>query len=157
VQCGSNQGAADASGASGNRNNLSAMDTNTITVNGNAIDVWLAASSSEREYGLMRVTEAEMAPSAAGHERGMLFVFDREQVLQFWMKNTIIPLDIAFARNDGRIVQIHTMAPNETRLYSSVLPASMALEVKAGLLHKLGVAVGDTLQIPETVLKPRQR
>lgn len=157
THCGSNPGGGGGNDTPVDRNNLANMKTATITINGNLFDVWIADSPTERQYGLMRVTEAELAPSPAGHERGMLFVFEREQVLHFWMKDTIVPLDIAFLRDDGRIVQIHTMAPYETRLYSSVLPASMAVEVKAGLFHKLGIAPGDTFQIPESLLKPRSR
>lgn len=152
VQCGSNSGTAETRRSIA-RNDLNAMETATLTINGHGFLVWLTSTAQQREYGLMQVTAAEMAAGPDGAERGMLFLFDREQVLQFWMKDTIIPLDIAFLRSDGQIVQIHTMAPLETRLYSSVMPASMAVEVSAGTFHRLGIAVGDTVQIPDSVLK----
>lgn len=149
AQCSSTENATK----TGPRNDLATMETAILTINNHTFQTWLAKTDSEREHGLMQVTADQMAKTPDGAERGMLFLFGREQILQFWMKDTVIPLDIAFIRNDGRIVQIHTMAPLETRLYSSVMPASMALEVRAGLLHELGVVTGDLVQIPESVLK----
>jgi len=136
------------------RNDLASMDTAVITINGHKFQVWIARTPRQRELGLMQVTAEEMKTLPDGVERGMLFVFPAEQRLQFWMKDTIIPLDIAFLRSDGHIVKTHTMAPLETRLYPSMMPALMALEVNAGLFHKLGIVEGDKVEIPESVLKP---
>jgi len=124
-----------------------------LTIRGHAFEAWLATDPTEQHTGLMNVTEAELARTADGADRGMLFVFPEERVLGFWMSNTIIPLDIAYARSDGTIVTIRTMAPHDTRIYSSVQPARFALEVRAGLFKELSIIEGDRMEIPESVLK----
>jgi uncharacterized membrane protein (UPF0127 family) len=136
------------------------MDTARIVVDGHPFEVWLATTPEERRLGLMRVTEDKLAaiPSTAGQgapdiQRGMLFIFEWEQPLSFWMRNTIIPLDILYISSDGRVVSRHTMAPLETRTYPSGTPARFALEMKAGLADELGLDVGDRIEIPEAVLK----
>ncbi|MCL2330586.1 MAG: DUF192 domain-containing protein, partial [Phycisphaerae bacterium] len=83
----------------------------------------------------------------------MLFVFSNERSLGFWMANTITALDIAYIAADGRIVRTYTMAPLETRTYPSIEPAQFALEVRAGLFAELGIAAGQYVDIPESVLK----
>ena len=147
-------------GVSADRNDLSTMDTARIGIGDHSFEVWLARSQTERQRGLMQVTQDELAPIAdesgrglADTYRGMLFVFPTEQPLSFWMLNTIIPLDIAYIRKDGAIVSTYTMAPLETRSYPSVEPARFALEVSAGLFAQLGIAPGDHVEIPESVLK----
>lgn len=135
------------------RNDLSAMETARLTIKERVFEVWVARTNAERSTGLMNVTQEEIAPLPDGTERGMLFLFDREQFLSFWMKNTIIPLDIAYIRQDGQIVSIHTMAPLETRSYGSVAPAMYALEVSAGLFDRLGIQRGDHVEFPESLLK----
>lgn len=136
------------------KNDLSTMDTTSVTIKGAKFELWVARTPTERELGLMHTTADEMQPLADGTERGMLFAFDTEQVVSFWMRNTIVPLDIAFIRTDGQIVKTHTMAPLETRFYPSVLPARYAIEVGAGVLHRLGITEGDIAEISESALKP---
>jgi uncharacterized membrane protein (UPF0127 family) len=79
-------------------------------------------------------------------DRGMLFVFQREDRLAFWMKNTPIPLDIAFIDAQGRILEIQEMKPLDTTVYHSRQPALYALEVNAGWFQKHGIKVGDKVQ-----------
>lgn len=134
------------------RNKLSEMKTASIRVKGHPFDVWLALTEEERNRGLMQVTEAELAATPNGR-RGMLFVFSGEQNLSFWMFNTITALDIAYINAQGRIVQIYTMAPLETRTYPSLEPAQFALEALAGTFEELGITTGDLVEIPESVLK----
>ncbi len=156
---------AGCSGQSGSfpqvRNDLSAMQKATIQIGNQPFDVWLALTADETEHGLMQVTADELAPidNPAGSAtsqtyRGMLFVFPDERILSFWMYNTITPLDIAYIAADGRIVKTYTMAPLETRIYSSVEPAQFALEVPAGLFDQLGITVGQQVEIPDSILKP---
>jgi hypothetical protein len=124
-----------------------------ISINGKTFETWLALTEPQRQTGLMRVTEEELAPDNAGRQRGMLFVFEVEQPLAFWMLNTITPLDIAYIRTDGKIVKIHTMPALTTRTFPSVEPARYALEVRAGTFAQLGIAEGDLADIPTSVLK----
>jgi uncharacterized membrane protein (UPF0127 family) len=69
------------------------------------------------------------------------------------MKNTIIPLDIAFIRTDGTIVNIDTMAPLDTRQYYPKGPYRYALEVRANVFSRLRVRSGDHVAIPDGLLK----
>jgi hypothetical protein len=135
-------------------NRLDAMGKVTVRAKGHEFDAWIADDDTERRRGLMFVTTDEMTPLPNGIERGMLFVFPREQGADagFWMKNTGIPLDIAFIRSDGEIVRIHTMAPYDERSYLPGAPYRYALEVNAGTFNRLGLARGDTVEVPASVL-----
>jgi len=143
------------------RNDLAAMKTGQIQIKGTTFEVWLATTPAEQERGLMQVKEdalAAIGPDPArglpnGAQRGMLFVSADEELRSFWMYNTITPLDIAYIRGNGIIVKTHSMAPLETRVYPSVEPAQFALEVRAGLLAELGIAAGDRVEIPQSILK----
>jgi uncharacterized protein len=81
--------------------------------------------------------------------QGMLFDFQRDQELSFWMKNTYIPLDMIFIRGDGRILRIaENTEPLSERLVPSLGPARAVLEVIAGTARKLGLAPGDRVAHP---------
>jgi uncharacterized membrane protein (UPF0127 family) len=110
--------------------------------------VWVANGPDEREEGLMWASADEIAD-----DQGMLFVFPDEAYRGFWMKNTITPLDIAFARMNGAIVAIHTMPPLTLQTFPSLEPAMFALEMKAGSFERLGIKVGDHLDAPLDVFK----
>lgn len=135
------------------RNDLNAMDTATVTVDGHTFQVWIAADHESRQLGLMQVSQDELAPLPDGTERGMLFIFPDERPLSFWMFNTVIPLDIAYIRGDGRVVRTYTMAPRETRTYPSFEPAQFALEVSAGVFEQLGIGPGSRVEFSDDVLK----
>lgn len=74
--------------------------------------------------------------------RGMLFVFPDVQTRSFWMKNTFIPLDIAYLDANLRIVDIQAMEPMDENTYPSARPAMFALEVPMGWFAEAGVGVG---------------
>ena len=75
--------------------------------------------------------------------RGMLFVFEHEQHLSFWMKNTYIPLSIAYIDRRGVIMEIHDMKPLDTSItYPSKNPAKYALEVNQGWFRKHAINAG---------------
>jgi len=133
------------------RNDLDAMATARVSIDGNEFEVWLATTPEERELGLMEVGAEELAPTSDGAIRGMLFVFASEQVRSFWMLNTPTALDIAFLAADGTIVTIRTMEPFDTSGYSSVEPAQYAIEVLAGTFAGLGIAEGDVAELPPAV------
>jgi len=134
------------------RNDLSKMQTDRLTIKGHTFTAWLALTPEEQQKGLMQVPQEALATLPDGSHPGMLFVFPNEQILSFWMFNTISPLDIIYFRADGMIVRKYTMAPLETRLYSSIEPAMYALEVRAGLLDELGIGPGDRVELPSSVL-----
>jgi len=103
-------------------------------------DVEIADDAAERAEGLMyRKTLAENA--------GMLFLYPQPQPVQFWMKNTVLSLDIVFVRADGTIARIAAdTTPMSEDLIPSGEPVRAVLEVKAGTMRELGVKVGDRLR-----------
>lgn len=133
---------------------VSKLETVEITIGGHRFLAWLADEPSERTTGLMHVTAQQMAPTSEGIERAMLFVFPADQPAThgFWMKDTIIPLDIAFIRREGSIVTIRTMAPLDTRTTHPTAPYRLALETRATVLRQLGIKQGDQVEIPASAL-----
>jgi uncharacterized protein len=99
--------------------------------------VELATNDDERSRGLMF---RKQLPEG----RGMLFDFEREAPVAFWMHNTYIPLDMIFIRGDGSILRIAENAePLSDRLVPSGGPVRAVLEVIGGTARKLGIAPGD--------------
>lgn len=131
---------------------LDAMGTVDVQSKELVVHAWIADDADKRRKGLMFVTADEMAPLADGRRRGMLFVFERDQRNGFWMKDTIIDLDIAFIDENGEIVDTFTMAALDLRSYVPREAYRYALEVNAGVLSGHGIGRGDTVHIPETVL-----
>ena len=82
-------------------------------------------------------------------DAAMLFVFDREDYLVFWMKDTLIPLDLVFVRADGTVSRIHEDArPNDLTEILSEGPIAAVLEINAGRTRELGIGVGSRLRHP---------
>ncbi|WP_207462434.1 DUF192 domain-containing protein [Azospirillum sp. SYSU D00513] len=105
-------------------------------------NVELAESSAQQAQGLMfRESMAEDA--------GMLFVYNREQTAAFWMKNTLISLDMIFIEADGRILNIHAKAvPHSTDTIRSAGPVKGILEINGGMAARLGIRPGDRVIHP---------
>ena len=102
-----------------------------------SFSVELATNDAERERGLMFRKELPEG-------RGMLFDFEREAPVAFWMKNTYIPLDMIFIRADGSILRIaENTEPLSDRLVPSGGPVRAVLEVIGGTARRLGIAPGD--------------
>ena len=80
--------------------------------------------------------------------KGMLFVFDRDIILSFWMENTLIPLSIAFMSKDGTVLEIHDMQPKNTTAIKSARSLRYALEVPQGWFARAGITVGCKAAIP---------
>jgi len=78
--------------------------------------------------------------------RGMLFVYPDERIRSFWMKNTFVPLSIAFVDDDWEIVHIADMQPRSLDSHSSVTKCRYVLEVNRGWFDDHGVAAGDVVQ-----------
>lgn len=99
----------------------------------------VAATPEQQERGLMFVKHL------AG-DRGMIFPYDPPQNVAFWMKNTLIPLDIIFIRADGTIARItNARALDETPLPSGE-PITSVLEIAGGRAAELGIATGDRVE-----------
>ena len=144
--CGSADSASPSTGSS-TAASASGLQTVTIDASGGReveVRVEVADDPAEQERGLMYRT-------ALAENRGMLFVFPREQRLAFWMKNTLIPLSIAYMDSEGRIVDIQDMKPLDDKPphYVSAEPSKYALEVNQGFFEEHGVKVGDKAELPE--------
>ncbi|MDP8972651.1 MAG: DUF192 domain-containing protein [Actinomycetota bacterium] len=106
------------------------------------VEVEIADDTAEQRRGLMERTE--LAENA-----GMLFVFDREEPRSFWMRNTLIPLSIAYIASDGRIVDIQDMQPLDETSHPSAEPAQYALEVNQGFFAERGIEAGNVVEVPD--------
>lgn len=116
------------------------FETRKIQLGGQIITIEIADTDAKRERGLMF---RESLPD--GH--GMLFVFEDERKLSFWMKNTLIPLSIGYFDKNRRLNEVHEMVPavlgeRELKTYSSRLPAMYALEMPKGWYSKHRIKSG---------------
>ncbi len=110
--------------------------------------VELANSDPERMKGLMNRTYL-------GENSGMLFAWPDEQMRNFWMKNTLIPLDMIFITSQGKIVTIQEALPcraDPCMTYPSSSPAQFVLEVDGGFSKEHSIGVGDMVLISNTLL-----
>ena len=102
-----------------------------------SFDVELAISGEQRARGLM--FRQDMAPDA-----GMLFLYRSDRVINMWMANTLIPLDMLFIEANGRIARIEeNTIPLSRTTVSSRGRARAVLELNAGTVRRLGIGVGD--------------
>jgi uncharacterized membrane protein (UPF0127 family) len=135
-------------GATGAENTISEHATLPVVIRasgGGAVEVVaeVADTRAERGQGLSKRTEL-------AEDAGMLFVYNREKwPLAFQMRETLIPLSIAFIDSEGFIVDIQDMQPLDQEAYYCFTPAQYALEVNQGLFAERGVEVGDTVEIPQ--------
>ena len=104
------------------------------------IQIQIADNNDERTQGLMW---RKYMPE----DDGMLFIFDDEEPLTFWMKNTYIPLDMVFADKSGKIVSIYPEAtPLSEASIPSVKPAKYVVEVNGGFCARHGITPGDKIE-----------
>jgi len=103
------------------------------------IRVEVANTPEDRGRGLM-------GRKQLGDSEGMLFIFETEDYHSFWMKNTLIPLSIAFADKDGRILRITDMKPLTLESHAPPKPVLYALEMKQGWFATNGIKVGDVIR-----------
>ncbi|MFD1261934.1 DUF192 domain-containing protein [Entomomonas asaccharolytica] len=106
-----------------------------LTINGIKLQVELAATEQQRQQGLMFRKSIE-----AG--QGMLFYLDEDSMPCFWMKNTYIPLSLAFIDKQKQIVQIEQLQPESLNHVCAMQPISYALEVPQGWFSEQGIDIG---------------
>jgi uncharacterized membrane protein (UPF0127 family) len=112
------------------------LPTIDLAIKGNRLVAEIAATETTRETGLMHRFSLQ-------RDHGMLFVFRDARPQAFWMKNTYVPLSIAFIGSDGRILNIDDMAPLTESTHPSRGAALYALEMKKGWFAERGIAMGD--------------
>lgn len=110
-----------------------------IVVGGHPVTVEVADEEPERQRGLMH---RESLPE----DHGMLFVYPAERYLSFWMRNTLIPLDVAFIDATGRIVDIQQMEAQSDESHTTRAPAMYALEMRIGWFGDHEVEIGDAVE-----------
>ena len=110
-----------------------------ITAGTWVINAELASTPLQREIGLMM---RQSMPVNAG----MLFVFEQPGQQCFWMKNTLIPLSVAFLADDGSVVNIDEMAPQTLDGHCSTKPVRFVLEMNQGWFAKRGIKPGSKLR-----------
>ncbi len=132
-------GCAGCGGGGGSSAATSRTDVTITNSDGDSykVSAELAITDEQHETGLMNRTALE-------DNQGMLFVFDDEATRSFWMKNTLIPLDMVFISSGKTIVDIRRNAqPGDLTPYQSASPAKYVLEVNGGWCDRRGILVGD--------------
>jgi hypothetical protein len=127
--------------AAGNEGALPRVPKQKLVVGRDTVLVEVARVEGQRQVGLMfRTVMAE--------NEGMLFVFDQDGIYPFWMRNTELPLSIAFIDRLGRITDIQDMAPHDERTdHSPSRPVLYALEMNQGWFERHGVRPGDSVPV----------
>ncbi|TAK76310.1 MAG: DUF192 domain-containing protein [Aquabacterium sp.] len=105
------------------------------------IQAQVASTAQQREIGLMY-------RDSMPQNEGMLFVFEQASTQCFWMKNTLLPLSIAFVAEDGSIVNVDEMQPQTLNEHCSAKPVAYVLEMNKGWFAKHGLKAGSRLTGP---------
>lgn len=117
-----------------------------INIKGQNFNLEVAKTLTQISRGLGG--RASLSPNS-----GMIFVFKNPQILSFWMKDTLIPIDIIFLDSNGKIINFVTALPepdtpdNKLKIYRSDSPASFTLELPAGTVQKLNLVSGDQINL----------
>ncbi len=112
------------------------LTTTIVKVGAHPLKVEVAANDAEREKGLM-------FRKSMGRNDGMLFVFDEPAYHAMWMKNTLIPLSVAFLDRDGVILNVMDMEPQTLDAHQAAGPALYAIETNVGWFADHQVKAGD--------------
>lgn len=116
----------------------------TVTLSGQEYTIEITDTPKARRTGLMYRTEL-------AKDSGMLFIYDSARSVSFWMKNTLIPLDILYFDADQKLQQIYADTPpcktNPCPLYPSSQPTRYILELNAGESAEIGAKIGDELTL----------
>jgi uncharacterized protein len=120
------------------------LRTETLGIRFFQVTAEIAQTPQERAKGLMG--RESLPPN-----HGMLFVFEAPQQQCFWMRNTPLPLTIAFIDAQGKITGFADMAPFSDQTHCSTVPVPYALEMEQGWFKKRGVLVGDSVTLPASV------
>ena len=125
------------------------LPTVQLSIKGHRLVAETATTTATRTAGLMH--RFSLKP-----DHGMLFVFDAPQPLAFWMKNTFVPLSIAFIGVDGKILNIEDMAPRTETTHPSRGLALYALEMKKGWFAERGIVAGERVDGLEKAPRGRE-
>jgi hypothetical protein len=121
---------------------LRALSRRWVKTPKTSIPVWVMDTESKRAEGMMFLTNKEVKDT-----EGMLFVFPDESPRSFWMRNTILRLDICYLTKSGKVLNVAKARPYDESPVPSSGSATYVLELKLGMATKLGVKPGVTLKI----------
>jgi len=124
------------------------LPTITLSAGGQTVRADVAATDAARETGLMHREKM-------GRNEGMLFVFSYVGYHSMWMRNTPLPLSVAFMDEAGRILSIHDMEPFSESIHQAAGPARYALEMHKGWFAQHKVKIGDAVKGLEKAPKPQ--
>ncbi len=111
-----------------------------LDINGNKIYAEVADTNAKKIQGLMYRKKMD-------ENKGMIFLYKESQYMNFWMKNTYIPLSIAYIDENFKILEIYDMKPKDETSISSKNKVKYALEVNKGWYKKKGIKIGDSIRI----------
>jgi len=123
-----------------NKKYICSLPNVTISINGKKVLAKTSCTAEQQKNGLMWVKKLP-------ENNGMIFVFEKEEKLNFWAKNTYIPLDLAYINDKLEIVEIRSLKPLDTTIVTNNFPASYVLEVNAGWFKRNNIKIGDKLKI----------
>lgn len=139
LSCSGVAGSAFAQAAVSSQGQAQQLPSTPISAGMHLIKAEVAKTFEQRQIGLMH------RPSMPQNE-GMLFVFEEANPQCFWMKNTLIPLSIAFVADDGTVVNVADMKPMSEQSKCSAKPVRYALEMNQGWFAKRGIKAGSQLR-----------
>jgi len=146
VGCGSDD---DSSGSTGATDSPGLTRITFVNKDGSNVDlvVEVADDAQERAKGLM---SRETLPE----DQGMLFVFESEGEHAFWMKDTLIPLSIAFIEGEGKIIDIQDMEPREETIHKADEPYLYTVEANQGWFARKGIEPRSQVRLARTAATP---
>ncbi|MCX6726937.1 MAG: DUF192 domain-containing protein [Candidatus Shapirobacteria bacterium] len=119
----------------------SVASTIPLTINNEVFNLEVAKTVQQHTIGLMN--RQYLCPNC-----GMIFIFGLELPQSFWMKNTLIPLDIIFLDKNGQVINISQGTPKSLDLIPSVKPAQYVIELNAGVSQRINLHTGDSISLP---------
>lgn len=122
-------------------NQVADLETTTVKIGRHEFIGWIMDDDSKRMEGMMHLEAQDFT-----EKQCMIFVYNQDREMSFWMKNTLVDLDIAFVNSKRVIVHTATMKSKDETMVPSRRPATYAIEFKAGLLKKLGIRPGMTVE-----------
>lgn len=116
-----------------------------IKIDDHKFSLWVMDTFAKRQEGMMFVENSDFKDN-----EGMIFLFKEPEYQRFWMRNTLVPLDIAYVSPSRRIINTYTMkAFDETTDYSSFGTSDVVIELKAGTFKKLGIGRTSKVTLPK--------
>ncbi len=128
----------------------SLLPVTSMQIGSGRFDLEIAVSPHDQQVGLMHRDSLDS-------DRGMIFISPKEQAQTFWNHDVHFPLDLVFLGADGHVVSLKHMDAYDEKVTASDAPAQYVIELNAGTAARMGVKVGDRLDLPSDVLnQPKQ-